>query len=218
MRREVLPAVARRKIARFADLHVETGEAGLEAAARYLETARELGFLLKLHTDQFQRSGGVLLGVRYGAVSVDHLEYSGPDDVASLARSGTIATLLPGSSFHLGGRFAPARELVDGGAAVALASNFNPNTCPTFNMQTIVSLACSQMRLTPAEAIAAATINGAHALRRGEVCGSLELGKSADFVVLNVADYREIPYRFGVNAVHMTVKRGKIAYQEGDVR
>jgi imidazolonepropionase len=178
-----------------------------------------LGFGLKLHSDQFRRSAGVALAVQHGAASVDHLEYAEAEEIAALARSPVVATLLPGSNFHLGmGRYAPARALVDAGAAVALASNFNPNTCPTYNMQMVLSLACSQMRLTPAEAISAATINGAHALGRAGKAGSLEIGKSADLLVLNVSDYREVPYHFGVNTVHMTVKRGRIIYREGPVQ
>jgi imidazolonepropionase len=218
VRSQTLPAIARRKLARFADVYVDAGDNVADATARYLETARELGFGLKIHTDQFRRSGGVALALQHGALSVDHLEYAEPEDVAALARSSVIATLLPGSGFHLGStRYAPARALVDGGAAIALASNFNPNTCPTYNMQMVLSLACTHMRLTPAEAISAATINGAHALGRADKAGSLEVGKSADLLVLNVAEYREIPYHFGVNTVHMTVKRGRVIYREGVV-
>jgi imidazolonepropionase len=217
-RSQTLPAIARRKLARFADVYVDAGDNVADATARYLETARELGFGLKIHTDQFRRSGGVALALQHGALSVDHLEYAEPEDVAALARSSVIATLLPGSGFHLGStRYAPARALVDSGAAIALASNFNPNTCPTYNMQMVLSLACTHMRLTPAEAISAATINGAHALGRADKAGSLEVGKSADLLVLNVAEYREIPYHFGVNTVHMTVKRGRVIYREGVV-
>ncbi len=214
----VLAKAARRRLARFADVFVDAGEEGAEAARSYLRAAARLGLQLKVHADQFGLTGGVALAVAVGAASADHLVYTGPGEIAALARSNTVATLLPGSSFHLGcGPYAPARALVDAGAAVALASNFSPNTSPTCNMQMVLSLACARMRLTPAEAISAATINGAHALRRAASCGSLEVGKSGDLVVLNVADYREIPYWFGVNAVHMTVKRGAVIYREGRV-
>lgn len=214
----LLVQAARRKLARFADVFVDSGDASLENTARYLRTAARLGFLLKVHANQFGRTGGVPLAISSGAVSVDHLDYSGPEDVAALARSDTIATLLPGATFHLGcGPYAPARALADAGAAIALASNFNPNTSPTCNMQMVLSLACARMHLTPAEAITAATINGAWALRRAETCGSLEVGKSADLIVLNVSDYREIPYWFGVNAVHLTVKGGQPIYRAGVV-
>lgn len=215
---QTLPALARRRLARFADIFVDAGDAALAAAGRYLDAARGLGFLLKVHTDQFSHTGGVPLAVHYGAVSADHLEYASADDIAALARSETIATLLPGSAFHLrSGRAAPARALVDAGAAVALASNFNPNTSPSYNMQMVLSLACAQLGLTPAEAISAATVNGAHALRRADAAGSLELGKWGDILVLNVSDYREIPYYFGINTVHTTIQRGRIVSREGAV-
>jgi imidazolonepropionase len=135
-----------------------------------------------------------------------------------LGRSATIATLLPGSAFHLHtGKYSPARELIDAGAAIALATDYNPHTSPTYNMQFIISLACGRMGLTPAEAITAATINGAHAIRCAGQVGSLEPGKYADAVLLNAGDYREIPYHFGVNLVHMTIKRGTVIYTEGTV-
>ena len=215
-RAQMLPGIARRGMAAFADVILEEG--GLDAAVRYLETARRLGFLLKVHADQFTCDGGALLAVQHGAASADHLEYACAEEVEALAHSGTVATLLPGSAFYLGSsRYAPARALVEAGAAIALASNFNPNTSPTYSMPAMLALACSQMRLTPAEAIAAATINGAHALRRAAQVGSLEVGKAADFIVLNAADYREVPCRLGVNPVHITVKRGRIIYREGAV-
>jgi imidazolonepropionase len=132
-------------------------------------------------------------------------------DVQALARSNVVATLLPGTNFHLGAnRYAPARDLIDGSAAVVLATDFNPGTSPTLNMQFILSLACSQMRMTPAEAISAATINAAYSLRRADRLGSLEPGKQADFAVMDVDDYRKIPYYFAWNHCVMTVKRGRI--------
>ena len=124
-----------------------------------------------------------------------------------------VATLLPGANFHLGlGQYPPARKLIAAGAAVALATDFNPGTSPTLNMQFVLSLACTQMGMTPAEAIAASTLNGAFALRRADHVGSLEAGKQADLIVLNVEDYREIPYYFAVNHCVMTAKRGEIIY------
>ncbi len=128
-----------------------------------------------------------------------------------------MATLLPYASFQTGGPGAPARALIDAGVPVALASNFNPLLTPTFNMQTVVALACLRMKMTPAEAISAATVNGAHALGRGHRAGSLEPGKLADVLILDASDYREIARRFGVNLVYMTIKRGEIIYREGAV-
>ncbi len=140
------------------------------------------------------------------------------DDIAILAQSSTIATLLPGSVFHMGsGRYAPARALIDQGAAVALSTGFNPSTSPTCNMQMVLSLACTQMRMTPAEAISAATINGAHALGCADRCGSLEAGKYADLTLFDVSDFREIPYQFGVNQVALTMKKGIVLYRRTGV-
>jgi imidazolonepropionase len=134
-------------------------------------------------------------------------------DIQALGKSETVATILPGCDFHLGlERYAPARALIDAGAIVSLATDYNPGTSPTLSMPMILSLACTQLGMTPAEAIAAATINAAYALRREKTIGSLEVGKQADLAVFEVADYREIPYYFGVNHCWMTVKRGRVIY------
>ena len=207
----MLPLVRRRTLARFVDLYCEEGAFTLAQARRYLETGRKLGFGLKIHAEQFTRTGAALLGVELGAASVDHLEQAGEEEIRALANSSTVATLLPGSVFHLGlRRYPPARRLVDEGAAVALASDFNPGTSPTFSMQMVLSLACTEMRLKPAEAIAAATINGAHALGCADQTGSLEPGKSADLALFQVSDYREIPYYFGGNNVYLTIQGGVV--------
>jgi len=213
-----MPVVARRKLARFADVYCDEHGFTVEQARRYLAAARELGFLLKVHADQFS-TGGARLAVEMAAVSADHLEQIGDDDMQLLANSGTMATLLPGSVFHLGlSRYAPARALIEAGAAVALATDLNPGTSPTSNMAMILSIACAQMRMSPAEAISAATINGAHALGCADRCGSLEKGKSADLIILNVPDHREIPYHFGVSLVSKTMKNGRVVYEQGKVR
>jgi imidazolonepropionase len=152
------------------------------------------------------------------ATSADHLEQADREDAAILGRSSTIATLLPGSVFYLGlDRYAPARVLIGNGAAVALATDFNPGTSPTCSMPTVLSLACTFMRMSPAEAISAATINGAHAVRRAHRVGSLEAGKQADVIVMNATDYREVPYYFGVDLVALTIKRGAVIYRQGEV-
>jgi imidazolonepropionase len=147
-------------------------------------------------------------------VSIDHLEQISSQEIEALARSEAVATLLPGSVFHLGSiRYAPARELIEAGVPVALATDFNPGTSPTASMQMVLSLACTQMRMTPAEAIVASTINGAHALVRADRIGSLEPGKQADLCIMDVADYRQLPYWFGMNHCRMTLKKGRIVYQ-----
>jgi len=215
---EMLPMIRRRKLARFVDVNCDRDGFRLDDSRRYLEAARSLGFALKIHAERLSHSGGARLAVELGAVSADHLEQAGPDDIAILAQSSTIATLLPGAVFHAGSnRYAPARSLIDNGAAVALATDFNTGVSPTCNMPMILSLACAYMRMTPAETISAATINGACALGCADRAGSIEAGKDADLVMFDASDYREIPYRFGVNLVAMTMKRGAVLYQRGEV-
>ena len=215
---EMLPRIGRQRLARFVDVCCERGVFLLDDARRLLEAARGLGFGLKIHAEQFSHSGSVRLAVELGAISADHLDHVDQNDVAILAQSSTIATLIPGAVFHMGAdRYAPARALIDQGVAVALATGFNPRTSPTWNMQMILSLACTQMRMTPVEAISAATINGAHALGCADRCGSLEAGKYADLTLFDVPDYREIPYRFGVNQVALTMKKGIVLYRRTGV-
>jgi imidazolonepropionase len=214
----LMPKLRRRNLARFADVYCDEEAFSVAQARRYLEAARALGFDLKIHAGQFSQGGGVLLAVELGAASADHLDHASEEDIRALASSDTVATLLPGAVFHLGlDRYPDARRMIEAGVAVALATDFNPGTSPTYSMPMILSLACSQMGLTPAEAFAAATINGAHAIRRAGRAGSIEAGKDADLVIFNVPDYREIPYHFGVNPVAMTIKRGRVLYREGEV-
>lgn len=214
----LMPKIRRRNLARFVDVYCDRGAFSLAQARRYLECARQLGFMLKIHADQFSTTGATQLAVELDAVSADHLEHAGDEEIRVLSDSDTVATLLPGSVFHLGlDRYAPARSLIDAGTIVALATDFNPGSSPTYSMQMILSLACTRMRMTPAEALAAATINGAHAIRSVSRVGSIEAGKDADLVIFNVPDYREIPYHFGVNLVAMTIKRGRVLYREGPI-
>lgn len=210
---EVMPAVAARKLARFADVYCDRNAFSLPQARRYLEAARRLGFGLRVHAAQFADIGAVALAVELGACSVDHLERIDPAVIPALARSNTVATLLPGAALFLGdSQHAPARALIDAGVAVALATDYNPGTSPMWNMQMAVALACTQLRMTPAEAITAATVNAAHALGIAGRTGTLEAGKQADFVVLDIADYREIGYYFGANLAVMTVKNGRLLW------
>jgi imidazolonepropionase len=215
---EIMPRIRRQRLATFADVYCDRGAFTLAQARRYLTRAREHGFELKIHAEQFVHSGAAQLASELGATSADHLEQADSDDAHVLARSATIATLLPGSVYHLGlDRYAPARLLIESGAAVALATDFNPGTSPTCSMPLVLSLACTHMRMSPAEAISAATINGAHAVRRADSIGSLEAGKLADVTIVNANDYREIPYYFGVNLVDTTIKRGEVIYRQGEV-
>jgi imidazolonepropionase len=217
--KRLIPLAAREKLAEFIDCFCDRGAFSVEDCRRVLAAGKQFGLIPRIHAEQLTRTGAARLGIALDAASADHLDKLTAADIRALARSSVVATLLPGANFHLGLRsYPPARRLIAAGAAVALASDFNPGTSPTLNMQFILSLACTQMRMTPAEAITAATLNGACALRRSPRIGSLEPGKQADFIVLDVADYREIPYYFAVNHCVMTVKRGGIICQVSDIR
>ena len=212
---ELLPKIRRRRLARFADLEWDPEPRRQELFRRVLVVARELGFACKVHADCATPAPAVRLAVEEHAVSVDHLEHIGLVEVLALARSQTVATLLPQVSLR-SGQYAPARTLIDAGAAVAIATNFNPCDTPSLNMQTAISLACLSMRMSPAEAISAATVNAAHAIGCADR-GLLAYGKLADVLMLNAGDYRELPGQLGTNLVHLTIKRGKVVYQEGEV-
>jgi imidazolonepropionase len=226
--RELIPRVARggaygraplrdprEKLAEFIDCFCDRGAFSVEQCRKVLAAGKRQGLIPRLHAEQLTRTGAAHMAVEAEAASADHLDKLSPADIRALARSEVVATLLPGANFHLGLKtYPPARKLIDAGAIVALASDFNPGTSPTLNMQFILSLACSALRMTPAEAISATTINAAWALRRADRLGSLEPGKQADLIVMDVADYREIPYYFGVNHCRMTVKAGAVIHRQ----
>ncbi len=210
---KLIPEVAQKKLAEFCDVFCDRGAFTREQAKQILEVGKQHGLAPRLHAEQLAHTGATQLGVRLGAASCDHLEKVNSSDIAALAKSQTVATLLPGCDFHLGlAQYAPGRKLIDAGAIVALATDYNPGTSPTVSMPMILSLACSQLRMTPAEAITAATIHGAYALRREKHIGSLGVGKLADLAVFEVADYREIPYYFGMSTCWMTMKRGVVVH------
>ncbi len=209
--RLILPAVALEGLAEYCDVFVERGAFTVAQARRIMAAARALGLKPRLHAEQLARTGGARLAVEVEAASVDHLDYVNGSDVRGLARSEVACILLPGCSFHLGlARYAPARKLIDAGAIVALATDCNPGTSPTLSLPMAMSLACTQMRMTPAEALAACTINAAYSLGRHGRIGSIEAGKDADLAVFDVEDYREIPYYFGGNLCSLTIKRGQV--------
>lgn len=209
----LIPEIAKEKLAEFCDVFCDRGAFTREQAKQVLEAGKRHGLRPRVHAEQLARTGATQLGVKLGAASCDHLEQINSSDVAALAKSHTVATILPGCDFHLGLKhYAPARKLIDAGAIVALATDYNPGTSPTLSMPMILSLACTHLRMTPAEAIAAATINAAYSLRRDRHLGSLGVGKFADLAVFEVADYREIPYYFGVNTCWMTIKLGAVVH------
>ena len=195
----------------FVDVFCDEGAFTLEQARRILEAAKALGMGLKIHADEFSPLGGTRLAVELGAISADHLVCTPDEEIELLAKSDTIAVALPGTPFGLGHRqYTPARRIIDAGGALALATDLNPGTCWCESMQFIVALACRYMAMTPAEAVAAATINAAHAIGLGDEVGSLEAGKRADIIVLDAPDYRHLAYRFGTNLVEAVIKRGQL--------
>jgi imidazolonepropionase len=210
---QMLPEVVNERLAEFCDVFCDRGAFTCAQSRRILSEAQQHGLLPRLHAEQLSRTGATQLAVELGAASCDHLEQVNAADIRALSKSRTVATLLPGCDFHLGWKqYAPARKLIEAGAVVALATDYNPGTSPTVSMPMVLSLACSQLRMTPAEALAAATINAAYALRREKRIGSLEVGKQADLAVFEVEDYREIPYYFGMQRCWMTVKSGEVIY------
>ena len=212
---QILPEVVSEKLAEFCDVFCDRGAFTCEQSRQILSEAKSHGLTPRLHAEQLSHTGATQLAVKLGAASCDHLEQISAADIRALSKSQTVATLLPGCDFHLGWKqYAPARKLIDAGAIVALATDYNPGTSPTVSMPMILSLACSQLRMTPAEAITAATFNAAYALRREKLVGSLEIDKQADLAVFEVEDYREIPYYFGMNRCWMTIKRGEIIYMK----
>jgi len=210
-----IPTVATAGLAEFCDVFCDPGAFTVAQARRILAAGRACGLVPRIHAEQLARTGAARLAIELHAASADHLEKINASDVGALALSNVVCTLLPGCCFHLGlAHYAPARELIEAGAIVGLATDFNPGTSPTVSMPMILSLACTYMRMTPAEAIAAATINPAYSLRCHDRVGSLEVGKYADLAAFDVDDYREIPYYFGVNLCGLTMKRGAVIHSK----
>ncbi|HVE11964.1 MAG TPA: imidazolonepropionase [Elusimicrobiota bacterium] len=217
--REGVPAVAKEKLARFVDVFCEKGYFSEEESERVLAAGAKAGLEVKIHAEQLSRSGGARLAAKLKARSADHLDCADAEDLARLKEAGTVAVLTPGANHFLGmAEYPPARRILDAGLPVALATDFNPGTCPCWNMQEAISLACARMRMTAEEAITAATINGAHALGLGKTHGSLEPGKQADVIVLDCEDYRELPYWFGANLVSAVFKKGTLVHRAQDFR
>jgi len=195
----------------FVDVFCEKGAFDLEQSRRILESAHDLGFPLKVHADEFENLGGAALAAELGAVSADHLVKTSTSDIRNLADSDTVAVSLPCTPFGLAeNEYTPARKIVAAGGVLALASDLNPGTAWCGNMQFVIALACRIMKLTPAEAISASTINAAAAIRLADRIGSIEVGKQADLLILDTADFRHLAYRFGGNLVDTVIKRGRV--------
>jgi imidazolonepropionase len=214
---EMLPRVASETLARYCDVFCESHVFTVDESRQVLARAKELGLGVRLHAEQLSLSGGASLAAELGAATADHLEWIDTGGIIALRQAGVIAVLLPGAVFNLGlTRYAPVREMIEAHLPVALATDFNPGSSPTPSMQMILSIACTQMRMTPAEAITGATINAAYSLNRGDLIGSLEVGKQADVVVFDCRDYRQIPYLFGINHARVVVKAGRVVVDRRD--
>lgn len=195
----------------FVDVFCETGAFDLEQSRRIMTTARDLGFPLKIHADEFDNLGGASLAAELGAASADHLVKTSADDIKTLAASDTVAVSLPCTPFGLSDpHYTPAKEILAAGGILALATDCNPGTAWCVNMQFVIALSCRALGITPAQAIAASTINSAAAIQRQDRIGSIEPGKQADILLLSVDDYHHIGYRFGENLVNTVVKKGRI--------
>ncbi len=204
----MLPYIAKRKLARFCDVFCEENYFTAQEATHILEKALALGLKPKLHADEFKSIGGTPVAAALQAVSVDHLEHVDEAGLQALQKGNTVAVLLPGVSFFLRNPYAPARRLIDAGVPVAIASDFNPGSCMAFSMPLMMTIACTQMGMTPEEAIVATTLNGAAALGVSDTLGSIEVGKKADLMLYDVPNYRFLAYHFGANHVAKVIKRG----------
>ena len=208
--KEMIPLAAKRKLARFVDVFCDKGAFTVEETKQIFEAAEQHGLSVRAHMGQLSETP-LQPFLRFSPASFDHMDHVNEDDIAQLATHNTIATLVPGANYFLGQTEYPrARRLIDAGVPVALATDYNPGTSPTLSMPMAMSLACTHMKMSPAEAIAAATINGAWALRVADRKGSIETGKDADLAVFAAADYREIPYWFGINRCLMTAINGTV--------
>jgi imidazolonepropionase len=210
---EMLPRIREERLAEYCDVFCDASAFSVDQARHLLQAAKSLGYGLRMHVDQFGSDGGAQLAAELGAATADHLENTEPDGIEALRNAGVQPVLLPASVYALGSRHYPAaRQMIDAGLALVLATDFNPGSSPTTSMPMVLSLACTQMHLTPAEAITAATINAAHSLGRARKIGSLEPGKFADFAIHDYEDYRELAYFFGRDPARAVYLGGSRVY------
>ena len=211
---EMIPVIAKEKLAEYVDVFVEKGYYSVDDARLIVNAAHHHGLKARLHVDQLADGGGAALAASLKAKTADHLEHISDEGIQALKGSGTIPILLPGSVHCLGShQYPPARKMIDAGLPVVIATDFNPGSSPLMSLTMAMNLACTQMRMTPAEALTACTINAAHSLDRGNLVGSLENGKQADFVVWDGSDYREIAYWLGKDQVNQVWIDGKLAFE-----
>lgn len=207
---KMIPYVAEKKLATFCDVFCEQGYFETTDSVRILSAAHKYGMKLKIHAEELSSSGGAELAGKLGAISADHLEHVTEEGISALREGKVVATLLPGVSFFLNNPHAPARQLIDAGVAVAIATDFNPGSCMSYSMSMMMTIACTQMGMSPEEAIAAATLNGAAALDRSQELGSIEVGKKADMIILNIPNYKFLAYHFGENHTEKVIKNGVV--------
>ena len=207
---KMLPYVKEHNLADYADVFTEDSVFNYDQSRRYLEKAKELGFGLKIHADEIEAIGGSRLAGEIGAASAEHLIVINEEGLQSMAKGGTTAMCLPATSFYLGATFAPARRMIELGIPVATASDFNPGSCPSLNLQFVMNLACIRYRMLPEEVLTAVTINPACAIGRGDRVGTLEVGKQGDLVIWNAPDMEMLCYRFGSNLAAKVIKKGNI--------
>lgn len=207
---ELMPYVKEHNLAEFADVFTEDSVFNYEQSKKYLECAKKLGFGLKIHADEIEAIGGSELAGEIGAVSAEHLISINEDGLASMARGGVTAMCLPATSFYLGANFAPVRRMIELGIPVAIASDFNPGSCPSLNLQFVMNLGCLKYRMMPEEVLTAVTINPACAIGRGDKVGTLEVGKQGDLVIWDAPDMDMLCYRFGSNLALEVIKKGEL--------
>jgi imidazolonepropionase len=204
----MLPYIAQRTLAKFCDAFCEHEYFSVEQCRKIFKTAQSLGLGIKIHADQLTPMGASTLAAEMNALSADHLEHIDDAGIAALKQSGTIATVLPGVSFFLHSEYPPARKMIDAGIPLAIATNFNPGSCMSYSMPMMMTIACTQMSMTPEEAITASTLHGAAALGLSAKLGSIETGKQADIVLYDIPSYRYLAYHFGTNHVAKVIKHG----------
>ncbi|GLC90129.1 imidazolonepropionase [Lysinibacillus piscis] len=212
---EMLPQVAELGLAEFNDVFCEHGVFTPEQSRRILEAGKALGLTPKIHADEIEPYEGAELAAEVGAISAEHLLVASDEGIRKMAEAGTIAVLLPGTAFFLRAPFARGRLMVDEGVPVAISTDFNPGSSPTISLPFIMNLACMNMGMTLEEVLTATTINAAYAINRGEQIGSLEAGKQADVIVLDVANYKQLQYFYGMNHTNTVIKNGQVVVQDG---
>jgi imidazolonepropionase len=216
---ELFEVIREENLAEFVDIFTETGVFSVPQSRRYLMKAKEMGFGLKIHADEIDTLGGTELAVELGAISGDHLAVTSDEGIEKLANSDTIGVILPGTSFYLGkDDYARARQMIDAGAAIAISTDFNPGSSVTENLQLIMSIAALKLKLSPAEIWYAVTVNAAHAIGRGEVAGTIAVGRKADIVLWDAPNHLYIPYHYGVNHANTVMKNGEIIYERQAIR